>query len=412
MTGAKFRTKFLRKYSPLGLTLPSTLLQDMAAKPKLEVKSFIVGLSLALILLVSATGGAIADRLFGIKPLDYFFPRTGAPTAKTQVVSEESVVIDAVDQAGPSVVTVSVQTPQRKVIQFNPFGGGFSSQIQGGDQQDIGSGFVVRQGLVVTNKHVVADEALAYKVVTQDGAEHEVTQISRDPANDVAILKVDGIDEVPAIKLGSSEDLKVGQFVIAIGTSLGEFRHSVTTGVISGLGRGITAGSAFEGFVERLDDVIQTDAAINPGNSGGPLLNSSGEVIGINVAVAQGAQNVAFAIPISVVTSGLTQFEANGKFASKPFLGVQYQMISAANAILNEVPRGAFVVDVVPGSPAEKAGVVVNDIITKFDGKNVSDEGDLAGLIAAKKPGDKVEIELWRSGKSQTLSVTLSESDN
>ena len=180
--------------------------------------------------------------------------------------------------------------------------------------------------------------------------------------------------------------------------------------MISGLGRGITAGSSFEGFVERLDDVIQTDAAINPGNSGGPLLNSAGQVIGVNVAVAQGAENIGFAIPINLVKDALTQFEKTGKFASKPFLGVQYQMVDEETAILNKVVQGAYVVEVVGNSPAAKAGIVAGDIITKFDGEDVRDtNGGLADLISKKKAGQTVMLEVWRDGETKTLSATLSE---
>jgi len=160
--------------------------------------------------------------------------------------------------------------------------------------------------------------------------------------------------KLKALELGDSGNLKVGQFVIAIGTALGEFRHTVTTGVISGLGRGIVAGSEYEGYVERLDDVIQTDAAINPGNSGGPLLNSAGQVIGINVAVAQGAQNIGFAIPVNVFKNSLEKFRETGKFPAKPFLGIRYQMVSQQAAIANEVPQGAYVVEVVDGSQLKR----------------------------------------------------------
>ncbi len=223
------------------------------------------------------------------------------------------------------------------------------------------------------------------------------------------ILKIDANNLTP-VNLGDSTNLKAGQFVIAIGTALGEFRHTVTTGVISGLGRGITAGSVYEGFVERLDDVIQTDAAINPGNSGGPLLNSSGEVIGVNVAVAEGAQNIGFAIPINIVKDALNEFNKSGSFPKKPFLGVQYQMIDQEGAILNKVPEGAYVTDVVDGSPAQKAGIQTGDIITKIGSSEVKEnDAGLSGIIADKKPGDQVSVELWRDEKYQTISVTLSE---
>lgn len=220
--------------------------------------------------MVAVGGGAIADRLWGFKPLDKLLPRLGLRVDQ-RILTEESVVIDVAEKISPSVVTVSVQTPARRVLQFSPYGG-FSQKIEGGTPQDIGTGFVVStDGLIITNKHVVSQTGATYKVVTKDGKEYDAKEISRDPSNDIAIIKIDASGLKP-LELGDSGNLKVGQFVIAIGTALGEFRQTVTTGVISGLGRGITAGSALEGYVEKLDDVIQTDAAINPGNSEDPFL--------------------------------------------------------------------------------------------------------------------------------------------
>ena len=202
----------------------------------------------------------------------------------------------------------------------------------------MGTGFVVdAQGLIVTNKHVVADSQAQYQVITADNQSYPVQNIYRDPANDLAFLKIDAQGLTP-VELGDSDNLKVGQFVVAIGTALGEFRHTVTTGVISGLGRGITAGSVFEGYVEELDNVIQTDAAINPGNSGGPLINSAGQVVGVNVAVASGAENIGFALPINTVKTALADFTRPGIF--RPFLGVNYTMISQEAAILMKFPKG------------------------------------------------------------------------
>jgi len=375
----------------------------------IKSRKILIFAAVFVILLAAVGGGAVADRLWGFKPLDKLFPRGESFRVDQRVVNEESVVIKVAEEVSPSVVTVSAQTPARRVLQFNPFGGGISQRIEGGTPQDIGTGFVVSEdGLVVTNKHVVSVANASYKVITKDGQEYEATQISRDPSNDIAIIKIDASGLKPA-PLGDSSNLKVGQFVVAIGTALGEFRHTVTTGVISGLGRGITAGSSFEGYVERLDDVIQTDAAINPGNSGGPLVNSAGQVIGINVAVAQGAQNIGFSIPINVVKEALSQFKQTGKFPAKPYLGVQYQMISQQAAVLNKVPQGAYVVSVIAGSPAESAGMKVNDIIKKFDGQELTDEDTLADAIKKKSPGEAVELEIWRDGETLKLTVTLSE---
>ncbi|MBI3443233.1 trypsin-like peptidase domain-containing protein [Candidatus Woesebacteria bacterium] len=380
---------------------------------KINFKKFLVGLAVVIIILASVAGGAVADRLFGIKPLDLLFKRRQESvrigSVEQKILTEESVVIDVAERVSPSVVTVSIQTPRRRILEFNPFGG-FSSRFEGGQPQDIGTGFIISEdGLIVTNKHVVSESGATYKVITKDGKEHEVRQISRDPANDVAILKIDA-SGLKAVEMGDSKTLKVGQFVIAIGTALGEFRHTVTTGVISGLGRGISAGNPLEGFVERLDDVIQTDAAINPGNSGGPLLNSTGQVIGVNVAVAKEAQNIGFALPINLLKESLDQFKSAGRFPARAFLGVQYELISREGAILNKVPQGAYITDVVSGSPAEKAGIKVDDILTKFDGQEIKeDNGGLAEIIRKKKPGDIVKIEVWRDGETVSVSATLSE---
>jgi serine protease Do len=245
-------------------------------------------------------------------------------------------------------------------------------------------------------------------VVTSDNKEYSVEKISRDPNNDIAIIKINASGLKP-ITLGDSSNLKVGQTVIAIGTALGQFRHTVTKGVISGLGRGIEAGDPYQGYVEQLDNIIQTDAAINPGNSGGPLINSSGQVIGINVAVAENAQSIGFAIPINVVKDALNQFNKTGNFPGKAFLGVQYQIVSTQSAILNDVPRGAYVTNVVSGSAAEKAGIQIGDIITKADGKGINDTNTLAKVISAKKVGDNLSLEVWRDGQTINLSATLTE---
>lgn len=375
-----------------------------------------------ILLLASATGGAIADRLFVFKPLDVLMkrnnPTAASPNEKTTVVKEESIVVDTAEKVSPSVVTISITKTEAPVTQqfFDPFGvfGNIPQQQPPADtkpqKMDIGTGFVVdKDGLIVTNKHVVADTKGTYKIITKDDKEYEVKKIYRDPANDLAILKIDAV--LPAITLGDSTNLKVGQFVIAIGTALGEFRQTVTTGVISGLGRGINAGDSFGGFAERLDNVIQTDAAINPGNSGGPLLNSSQEVIGVNVAVAQGAQNVGFALPINVIKDSLKNFQATGQF-SRPFVGVKYRIIPKQTALLNDVAAGAYVLEVVQGSSADKAGIKVGDILTKLDGTDLGtdDTESLSKIIAKHKVGDTVELEYVRDGKKQTAKVTLLES--
>lgn len=328
-------------------------------------------------------------------------------TEKVRIVSEESVIVDIVEKVFPSVVTVGIE---QRVVDIDPFDI-FRRPQSFKKEQDIGSGFIVSsQGLIVTNKHVV-NSAGKYKVITHDGKKYDVETVYRDPANDIATVKIRANGLKP-VEMGDSSKVKVGQLVVAVGTPLGEFRGSVTKGIISGLGRGITAGSPFEGFVERLDNVIQTDAAINPGNSGGPLVNSSGQVIGVNTAIASGAENIGFAIPINVVKDVLDNFNKTGGFV-RPYLGVAYRMISQETAILNELPEGAYVQEVVEGSAAEKAGMQRGDIIIKFDGnKVVEKEGGLAGIIGKKKVGDTVTITIWRNNKTLEIKSTLGTAPN
>lgn len=350
-------------------------------------------------------------------------PQTGTtnpPAEKIKIVSEESLTIELVKKVSPSVVTISVKgSPlQSSGSQLNPLFDpfGFFSDLpqdqlpQGQNaEEDIGSGFIISEGgLVATNKHVVSQTSATYKVITKDGKTYDVTKIYRDPANDLAILKIDAAGLTP-LSLGDSSKLQVGQFALAIGTALGEFRNTVTTGVISGLGRGITAGSPLEGAVERLDDVIQTSAAINPGNSGGPLIDSSGDAIGVNTAVSTAGQNIGFAIPINVIKEAIDNFNKTGQF-NRPFLGVRYRMIDEKTALLNDVPAGALVQEVIAASGAEAAGVKVADIISKIDGYKISgDDSSLAKQVSRHKVGDKISLEVYRRGEFETLSVTLQE---
>ncbi len=321
---------------------------------------------------------------------------------KVRIVSEESVVVDIVEKVSSSVVTVGIE---QRVVDIDPFDI-FRRPQAVKQEQDIGSGFIVSsEGLIVSNKHVVGS-AGKYKVITSDGKKYDVESIYRDPANDIAIVKIRA-QGLKKVEMGDSSKVKVGQLAVAVGTPLGEFRGSVTRGIISGIGRGITAGSPFQGFVERLDNVIQTDAAINPGNSGGPLVNSSGQVIGVNTAIASGAENIGFAIPINVVKDALSNFNKTGGFV-RPYLGVAYRMISRDLAILNELPEGAYVQEIVEGSAAAKAGIQEGDIITKFDGKKITEkDGGLAGIISKKKVGDTVAITVWRESETLEIKATL-----
>lgn len=338
---------------------------------------------------------------------------------RVRVVSEESVVVETVKRVGPSVVTIAaMSTGEGRVFdEDDPFSiFGFPSQRElSREPQNIGSGFIVSQdGIIVTNKHVVSEPSRQYSIVTTDEKRYEVQRIYRDPLNDIALLKIDPNADpdrvLRPLTLGDSSKLQVGQLAIAIGTALGEFNNTVTTGVISGLGRGIVAGSIYEGFVEQLDNVIQTDAAISPGNSGGPLLNSSGEVIGVNTAVSQSGENIGFALPINVVKDSLDNFNQTGQF-NRPYLGVAYRMVSAEEAERNEIPEGAYVQTVVEGTAADEAGIRAGDIITRFDGAAVrARESELATLISRKKVGDEATLRIFRpdgNGQGSEIEVTV-----
>jgi len=376
---------------------------------------FGMGILVGVFIMIVFLGGAVSERIWGLailKNLDMQETSNGGELVTQKILTEENVVTSVAEKVSPAVVTVSYkrETPVMERYFLDPFGMFGGRRATGEvdtEQVDIGSGFIVdKSGLVVTNKHVVSQGVPSdYKIVLKDDSEHQVEKIWRDPVNDLAILKISG-EEFDAIEMGDSDKLKVGNFVVAIGTALGEFRHTVTTGVVSGLGRGITAGDGFTG-AEKLDNVIQTDAAINPGNSGGPLLNSVGQVIGVNVAVSAGANNIGFALPINVVKESLDNFNTTGQF-DRPFFGVRYQLISKEQGILNNVSAGAYVVEVVKDSSADKAGIVKGDIITKFDGKEMKDDKTgLAGLLGKKKIGDKVEVEVYRDKELKKILVEL-----
>lgn len=325
-----------------------------------------------------------------------------------KVVNEESVVIDVVKKVSPSVVSIAVENKQL----LNPF---FGLTELGEKQSGIGTGFVIsKDGLILTNKHVVSNESASYVAIIRadDGSERKlpIAKINRDPFNDLALVRVDANDLKP-VETGDSDNLQVGQSVIAIGNALGRFDNTVTTGVVSALGRAVSPIDPSTGVAERLDDMIQTDAAVNPGNSGGPLLNSAGQVIGVNTAVAS-AQNIAFAIKINVAKQLIADFQSSGGKISRPFLGVRYTHISRDVALLNEVPEGELVREVVLRSAADKAGVKVGDIITNFDGQKLTDENTLTSSIRGKKVGDVVGVRVFRDGQTLDFSATLGEAPN
>jgi len=250
----------------------------------------------------------ILGQVNGLIPtLNTYWPKNTATAKPVQTVT-------SVGKAIPSVVTVrAIKETTDYSLEFNPFNPfrPFRRVPQGErrTERNIGSGFIVdSNGTIVTNKHVVSDEEATYSIITNDNKKYPAQQIYRDSSNDIAILKINAPNLIPIV-LGNSTGLQLGQPVYAIGTPLGEFTNTVTSGIISGLGRGITAGSYYEGFVEKLDNVIQTDAAINPGNSGGPLINTRGEVVGISTAVSSEGQNIGFAIPVNVISGVLNKYK-------------------------------------------------------------------------------------------------------
>jgi len=344
---------------------------------------------------------------------------------------EESVVIDLVARATPAVVSIKVfqdlrvSRPDPNSFFFDdPFFQQFfsapptrpSDQTQR-VQVSAGSGFIVSEnGLIVTNRHVVEGQSQSgqYLVLTNDGQELEAEVLARHPYLDLAILKIE-ISSAPTLSLGDSDSLAIGQTVVAVGNALGEFTNSVSKGIISGLARSIVTQSGLSS--EELREVIQTDTAINPGNSGGPLLNLAGEVIGVNSAIAQGAENIGFAIPINQVRKSIEDVEKTGKIAI-PFLGVRYSIITPEIKGLEglEVDHGAWIVGdernpaVLPGSPAESAGLRENDIVLEIDGVLVSPEKNLSRLIQTKEVGQEVTLKVLRQGKELRIKVRLAQS--
>ncbi len=348
------------------------------------------------------------------------------------MVKEDAVVIDTVDKTSPAVVSVVISQDVPKLQQgmTNPFGfpffmmpqdnqGDGSSDQSPTEKQTVGqgSGFLVSSdGLIVTNKHVVSAMTADYTVITTDGKEFPAKVLARDPNRDIALIKIDAKDE-PFLKLGNSDDAKVGQTVVAIGNSLGEFTNTVSKGIISGLKRNLVAGSDAGGN-ERLSNIIQTDAAINPGNSGGPLLDISGNVIGVNVAMAQGAQSIGFAIPANQIKKIIDQVQSTGKITTA-FLGIRYLILTPDVQKANSLPldhgalilRGERMTDfaVIPGSPADKAGLVENDIVLEIDGVTIDENHQIADLVADHNPGDTLQVKIWHKGETKTVSIVVEE---
>jgi S1-C subfamily serine protease len=321
-----------------------------------------------------------------------------ASTVSDVTIDESSAVITAADRVAPAVVTIQRTS------------GGFF-----GAQEGSGSGFIYREdGFILTNRHVVED-AESLIVVLNDGRQFEGTVYGIDTLTDLAIVTIDAAN-LPTAPIGASADLEPGQLAIAIGNPLGNYENTVTTGVVSGLGRQIRASDVGQTSSEQLNNLIQTDAAINPGNSGGPLVNSAGQVIGVNTAVSTAAQGIGFSIPIDVAKP-IMQQAVDGERLARPWIGIYYLAISPALAEAEDLPvdHGALIgteggqSPIYPGSPAQAAGLREGDIITAIDGEQIGPGSDLSMLIVPFAPGDTITLRVLRDNSTSEVEVTLGE---
>lgn len=376
--------------------------------------------SLLLVVLLAGgsgfVGGLLANGSDGIA--------TTSLSEQKKIVTNEGELISAIAKSvGPSVVSITVETTSTTPDFF-----GFGQQQT---ERGAGTGVIIsKKGLILTNRHVVPEEVTNVSVTLPDGMTFDdvsvVGRTSSSDSLDVAFLKINDLKgkTLTAATIGDSSDAEVGDTVVAIGNALGEFQNTVTSGIISGFGRNVQAGSGnpFSASAsEDLDNLIQTDAAINQGNSGGPLVNLNGQVIGINTAIASNAENIGFAIPINDVKGLMDQVLKTGKF-ERPYLGVRYVTVdeSVAERYGLDVKEGAYVIPdsadgedpVVDGSPADVAGIRGGDIITKIDGEAIKSNKSLITLINHYKPGDKVKLTVLRDGKIITLNATLGSVDN
>lgn len=398
-----------------------------------------IGLLMAFVLMIGVVAGGVVGGGVGYLVANRARPvvsaaqpvqaqpvsNTGQSQTQTQPLpanADDATVVGVTKRVSPAVVTVvntlradAVQNQQQQ-IPF-PFGDPQDPQTpQDSTPRASGSGVIISQdGYVITNNHVVEGEQ-SLAVYFADGTRHDAKLIGADPLMDVAVLKVD--DAIPAfVPLADSDKIQPGETAIAIGSPLGDFRNSVTVGVVSALNRSV--GS--------MEGLIQTDAAINHGNSGGPLLNLQGEVIGINTLVVRGsgttsdqAEGLGFSVPSNIVKSVSDQLIANGKVVY-PFLGVSYVQIDPETAVDQNLPvqNGALVQQsqqnqpaVTPGSAADKAGVKDGDIITAIDGTKVGTEKSLRQILLQHKPGDTIKLDVLRDGQTLNLAVTLGERPN
>ena len=408
-----------------------SLTEELSERIKQEHGPRSVTLIIVLCLLFGVGGGMIGSFLAfnnpSLRARLGITKEAGFIQNQSIILNEDSAVIDVVKKDSPAVVSIVVSKDLSQLPGFDffsPFGGDYSSPNSSSDDkpniQQVGAGsgfFVSADGIILTNKHVVSDATASYTVITEDGKQHEAKVLAIDPRNDLAIIKIE-IQDAPFLVFADSSKLQVGQRVIAIGNSLGQYQNTVTTGVVSGIGRQIVAGGE-AGAGEQLDGVIQTDAAINPGNSGGPLLNSAGQVIGINTAVDMQGQLVGFAIPSNDARKALEMYQKTGSI-KRPFLGVRYVMVSEALVKAEKLPKdyGALLVQgnrstefaVIPGSPADKAGLLENDIILEADGQRLDEDYTLSQALRNKEVGDSVTLKIYSPQASSFAEASVDRS--
>ncbi len=367
-------------------------------KPRVRPSKY---LALAIIFLALSFGAGLGGGYLASRFGDTA-NRTVIADGNAVVSQEEEDISTVASKVGPSVVSIMTKTQAQSY---------FGTQTVDG----AGTGIIIsKDGYILTNKHVISDSQ-SVTVVSSDGTTYsDVKVVGTDPLNDLAFLKINGVSDLTAATLGDSSSVRIGQKVVAIGNSLGEYQNTVTSGIISGTGRPVTASEGSgSGATETLTDLLQTDAAINPGNSGGPLTNLSGQVIGINTAVAEDAQGIGFAIPINSSKGIIKNLLKTGKI-ERPYIGVNYVTITpeVAKQYNLSVKKGAYVHSdsgsaVMSGSPADKAGVKDGDIITKVGDIEVGERGSVASLVSEYSIGETVQLTILRDGKTITVDVTL-----
>lgn len=372
--------------------IPTTPVQ-IVRKPSSGL-GFKVFVCIALVLLLGVSGTALGFSLFNFfqeeTPVTFNYSNGDGNSASFV----EGSIAEVANRLAPAVVSILVESR--------------------GSSISAGTGMIITaDGYILTNKHVV-DGARNITVITDNNDTYEnVKLVGTDPVDDIAILKADAKD-LPTVTLGDSKSIIIGQQVIAIGNALGQYQNTITSGIISGLGRSLTAYSSDYSTSEQLSDMIQTDAAINSGNSGGPLVNAAGEVIGINTAVSAEGSNLGFAIPISSV-KGLLKTVIEHGYVARSYAGVRYLNITPDIAAEYDLPvtSGAYLSTdsgeptVIENSPAAEDGLEAGDIITKVNGVPIGRSGSFSSLLGEYAPGDTVQLDILRNGESKSLKLTL-----